>query len=211
MKQKKHMNVKLSKGQRVRAGSPSDIAHVMRTILLRDNLVGREREHFWVVGLDASRYIQYVELISLGTKTSTPAEPVEVFKWALQKGVSSIILCHSHSTHHLTPSTADKFVTERMLKVGVFIGIVVEDHIIINSKNDSYLSFSEVGLLDELKKGPSIGSDGKDDEQVALLKALAVNDAVIGIIKEMKKKRIPVKTIAAITKMPIEIIRKTKP
>ena len=46
------MNVKLFKDQKIKVKEASDIALIMQTILKRDNKLSREREHFWIVGLD---------------------------------------------------------------------------------------------------------------------------------------------------------------
>ena len=42
----------------------------MQKVLLRENRVGRAKEHFWVMGLATSHEIAYIELVSLGTLLS---------------------------------------------------------------------------------------------------------------------------------------------
>jgi DNA repair protein RadC len=45
------MNVKLSKEQKIKVTNPNDIFLIMQQILMRENKIGRDQEHFWIVGL----------------------------------------------------------------------------------------------------------------------------------------------------------------
>lgn len=44
---------------------------------------------------------------------------------------SSIILVHNHPSGDLTPSAADRDVTDRLKKCGEIMGIQVIDHIVV--------------------------------------------------------------------------------
>jgi DNA repair protein RadC len=145
------MNIKLTKQQRIRFTSSADIAKIMKQILLRDNKISREREHFWVVGLDAAYYVSYVELISLGTTKATLVDPLEVFSLALQKRLRGIFLVHNHPGK-TAYSSADEMLTDQLLQVAKMVNLEVFDHIIISSKTDEFYSFDETGLLDRLRK-----------------------------------------------------------
>jgi len=90
------MNVKLSQAQKIKLASSADIYKVMQQILLRENKIDRYKEHFWTIGLDNAHRILYVELVSLGTTTSAPAEPMQVFRVAVLKGAVRIVLVHNH-------------------------------------------------------------------------------------------------------------------
>jgi DNA repair protein RadC len=190
------MNIKLNREQKVRVKNAKDIAFIMRQILLRDNKNGREREHFWVVGLDAASYIQYVELIALGTKTNVPVEPVEVFKWAIQKGVHTIILCHSHPSYSTKPSVSDKVVTDRLIQVGFFVGVPVADHIIINAKNNRYLSFETAGIMRQLKRD-SLWM--LPDNRIEIERLTGKTEAINEMISELLKKKVSADVIKLAT------------
>ena len=65
-----------------------DIYKIMQQILLRENKIGRSKEHFWVVCLSYSNRILLIELISLGTMKKSIVDPTEIFSFALQKRAS---------------------------------------------------------------------------------------------------------------------------
>ena len=144
------MNVKLTKAEKIRILNSDDLYGIMQRILLRENKIDRNREHFWVVGLENNYRILFIELISKGTVNKTLVEPMEVFSLALQKRAASIILCHNHPSGELTPSDPDKDITDRLIQVGKIVKTPVTDHLIISEK--SFLSFLDTGLLDILKK-----------------------------------------------------------
>ena len=79
------MNVRLTKDQKVKLGSPEDIYSIMQQTLLRESRIGREKEHFWVIGLAISNKISYIELISLGSISEVIVNPLEVFNLAVRK------------------------------------------------------------------------------------------------------------------------------
>jgi DNA repair protein RadC len=68
----------------------------MQQILLREDKIDQNREHFWVIGLANNNRILFIELVSLGTVNRTLVEPMEVYSLALQKRAVKIILCHNH-------------------------------------------------------------------------------------------------------------------
>ena len=112
------MNVRLTKAQKIKIANSDDVFAVMRQILRRENRLGRNKEHFWVIGCANNHQILYIELVSLGSLTATIAEPMDVFSWALQKRCVRLILVHNHPSGALQPSRADKEITDRMIQVG---------------------------------------------------------------------------------------------
>src|SRR5690606_20399471 len=144
------MDIKLSESEKIKILNSDDLYGIMQRILLRENKIDRNREHFWVIGLENNNRILFIELISLGTVNKTLAEPMEVFSLALQKRAVKIILCHNHPSGELEPSEGDKNLTDRLIQVGIIVNTEVLDHLIISEK--SYISFTDVGLMDTLKK-----------------------------------------------------------
>jgi hypothetical protein len=69
-----------------------DIYKIMQQILLRENKIGRGKEHFWVVCLSHIDRIMLIELLGLGTENSTVVDPTEVFSFALQKLAKKLII-----------------------------------------------------------------------------------------------------------------------
>ena len=139
------MNVRLSKSQKVEIGSPEDIYDIMRQVLMRESRVGREKEHFWVIGLAVSNKISYIELVSLGSVSTAIVNPLEVFNLAVRKKSPKIILVHNHPSGNLKPSPEDIAITKNIVAGGKVLTIEVLDHLII-SEDGSY-SFAGNDLL----------------------------------------------------------------
>jgi len=121
------MNVRLTKNQKIKIGSPEDIYSIMQQVLLRESRIAREKEHFWVIGL------------------ATSVNPLEVFNLAVRKKSPKIILVHNHPSGNLEPSTADKDITNNIIEGGKTLTIEILDHLVISA--ESYYSFAENGLL----------------------------------------------------------------
>lgn len=63
------------------------------------------------------------------------------------KGLSTgIIISHNHPSGMLTPSEADKNLTEQLRKAAELFGIKVLDHVIV-TPYDTFFSFTEEGLM----------------------------------------------------------------
>lgn len=144
------MRIKLTETQKIKLLNADDVYSVMQKVLLRENKIERDKEHFWIIGLAQNNKMLYIELISLGTINQTLVDPMEVFSIALQKRSVKIILVHNHPSGELGPSTQDKDTTDRLIQVGKIVNVEVHDHLIISEK--SYLSFLNIGLFQELQK-----------------------------------------------------------
>lgn len=144
------MNVRLSKDQKIKVLNADDLYSIMQQILMRENKIRRNQEHFWVVGLDNQNKILFIELIGLGRVNRVGANPPDVFRMGIYKLAVSMVLVHNHPSGNLEPSQADKDFTDRLLKVGQLINIEVLDHLIITE--ESFTSFANEGIIRELKR-----------------------------------------------------------
>lgn len=143
------MNVPLSNEEKIKILNGDDLYGIMQRVLLREEKIDRNKEHFWIIGLENNNRMLFIELVSLGSVNATIAEPMEVFSFALQKQAVKIILVHNHPSGELTPSEQDKDQTDRFIQVGIIVNVPVLDHFIISER--SYYSFEVSGLLDQLK------------------------------------------------------------
>ncbi len=75
--------------------------------MLRENKIGRNQEHFWVIGLDNQNKILFIELIGLGTVNRVNANPSDVFRMGIYKLAVKMILVHNNPSGNLSPSDAD--------------------------------------------------------------------------------------------------------
>lgn len=207
------MNVKLTATQKIKVLNSLDIYYIMQQVLLRENKIDRNKEHFWIIGLANNNKILYIELISLGTINATIVAPMEVFSFALQKRTVQIILVHNHPSGELLPSKDDKQITDHLIQIGKFLQIPVIDHLIISEKK--YYSFADSGLLAELEQSKQYVLPYKELERVKEeARSIERNKQRTEIAKELKAKAMDIKTIASITKLSeaeIKQIKVTKP
>jgi DNA repair protein RadC len=207
------MNVKLRTTQKIKVISSQDIYKIMQQILLRENKIDRNKEHLWTVGLDHAQRILYVELISLGTSTSAPVEPMQVYRIAVQKAAASLIVVHNHPSGEVQPSDEDIVITDRLLQVGKILGIELTDHLVISE--NSYNSFADTGLLNTIslstKFVPSYKKViliKKEAEQIG--KEKGEKSKAITIAIELKDRGMDTSTIAIVTGLSIAEIEKLK-
>lgn len=144
------MNIKLADKDKIKVGNPDDLYAIMQRILLRENNIDREKEHFWIVGMNMAGVILYIELISMGSVRATTVEPMNVFRVAVLKGACRVIAVHNHPSGDLKPSEEDKDLTDRLIQVGMILAITLEDHLIINPS--TYMTFKRTGLMGVLEK-----------------------------------------------------------
>ncbi len=157
------MRVKLTKEQKIQVLNSRDIALIMQQVLMRENKIGRSKEHFWVVCLSNSNRILLIELISLGNAKKSIVDPTEIFSFALQKRAVKLIMVHNHPSGELQPSPDDEDITDRMYQVGLFLDLPVLDHLIISE--ESYYSFVDTGLLLKLSKSKKYVLKYKKEEE----------------------------------------------
>lgn len=204
------MNIRLRKEQKIQLDNSADVYTIMQQILLRQQRIDRNREHFWTIGLSADNSILYIELVSMGSVNRAIAEPMEVFSFALQKRAVKIILVHNHPSGSLIPGTTDKDTTDRLVQTGNIVNLPVIDHLIITEK--SYYSFDESGLLDMIRAStkyvpPYILADRK----VAELKEEAKQDKAIEMAKAMKQKGYSIEEIRELTGLTKQAVQRLKP
>lgn len=206
------MNVSISRKNKITVVGSGDIFPVMQDILIHENHVDREKEHFWIIGLNAGNTILFIELVALGGAKTINIEPMNVFRVSVLKGAITVILVHNHPSNTLKPTDADKDLTDRLIQVGKILDIQVIDHLIITTK--SYMSFNEIGLIDELAKSikwtptyvvaEQIRKEEKKIRQEAIqterTKAKADKEkAIKNIAKTMKKNSEPIEKIIEYT------------
>lgn len=144
------MDIKLTKHDKRYIEGTDDVYSIMQRVLLRDNQIDQEKEHLWMIGMNQAGYILYIELIALGSYKSVDVEPMNVFRVAVMKNASRVILVHNHPSGSLTPSEADKDITDRLIQVSHILNIDLIDHLIITPK--TYISFRSTKLMDELEQ-----------------------------------------------------------
>ncbi|EQQ29684.1 JAB domain-containing protein [Escherichia coli] len=121
------------------------------------NMAGLEREEFRVLYLNNQNQLiagetlftgnQLIagETLFTGTINRTEVHPREVIKRALYHNAAAVVLAHNHPSGEVTPSKADRLITERLVQALALVDIRVPDHLIVGG--NQVFSFAEHGLL----------------------------------------------------------------
>nr|VFJ62158.1 MAG: DNA repair protein RadC [Candidatus Kentron sp. DK] len=142
------MDIKITEHEKIRVVDGQDIYGIMRKILLREEEIDREKEHFWMVGLDVSRRLLFIELVVIGGAYHANVKPAEAFRVAVWKNAYSVVLVHNHPAGEIRPSDEDKDLTDHLIQVGRILNIHVVDHLIIAP--ETFFSFEITGLMAKL-------------------------------------------------------------
>ncbi len=109
--------------------SPKDIW------LLCADIKDSKKEHLVAFYLDTQNRLMERQIISVGTLDSSLVHPREVFEPAIRLHASSIIVAHNHPSNKTDPSLQDIEVTKRLKQAGEILGVDLQDHVIISSKD----------------------------------------------------------------------------
>ena len=140
-----NMVVKPRKGQKIICNGSKQIYKIVWGLIKAMQPFDRDKEHFFVIGINRAYCMRYIDHVSTGTMHGTIAEPREVFRNGIHLGASCIILVHNHPSGSLIPSKMDIKVTKELVKAGKLLKIEIIDHIIVSS--EGYYSFSDEGQL----------------------------------------------------------------
>lgn len=102
-------------------------------------------EEFWILYLNNSNKVILKSQLSKGGITGTLVDVRLVLKTALEVGAIGLILAHNHPSGTLSPSNADKEITEKLKLAAKSLDINVLDHLIITEK--TYFSFADESLI----------------------------------------------------------------
>lgn len=197
-----NMEIKFGKNDKKFIEGTEDVFNIMQKVLLRDDKIDRDKEHFWILGLNEAGFILYIELIALGSVREVPVEPMNVFRVAIMKNATRLIAVHNHPSGRLTPSNEDRDITDRLIQVGKILNIALVDHLIITPEN--YLSFRQLQLMTELEKSlkyvPNyqIAKQIRKQEQAIAKQKLAVEKDKTKAAKEAEKRAKTQTTLLAI-------------
>jgi DNA repair protein RadC len=100
-----------------------------------------DRECVWILHLNSQNRILDKELVSMGTDNHSALRAREVFRGALIRGSSAIIIVHNHPSDTAEPSTADEKCSCRLLEAANILGLPILDFVVI--AKSGYTSFLE--------------------------------------------------------------------
>ena len=125
--------------ERPAVNSPADAA-----ALVAYEMSALEQEHLRVILLDRrNRVLETVEVYK-GSVNSSQVRVGEVFKEAIRKNASALIVVHNHPSGDPTPSPDDVAVTRAIVQAGKLLDLEVLDHMVIGQGR--WVSMKERGL-----------------------------------------------------------------
>ncbi len=119
--------------------SPEDAAN-----LVRYEMAALEEEHLRVILLDTRNHILDIQEVYQGSANASQVRVGEVFKAAIRRNATAVIIVHNHPSGDATPSPDDLAVTRACVEAGKLLDIDVLDHLVIGQGR--YVSMKERGL-----------------------------------------------------------------
>jgi DNA repair protein RadC len=119
--------------------TPADAAE-----LVQFEMAALDQEELRVVLLDTRNKVLQIETLYRGSVNSSQVRVAEIFKTAIRRNASNLIVVHNHPSGDPTPSPDDVALTRAILQAGELLDIKLLDHIIIGSAR--FVSLKERGL-----------------------------------------------------------------
>ena len=119
--------------------SPDDAAE-----LVRYEMSALEQEHLRVLLLDTRNHVLGTVEIYHGSVNTSQVRVGEVFKAAIRRNATAVIMVHNHPSGDPTPSPDDLAVTRACVQAGKLLDVEVLDHLVIGQGR--YVSMKERGL-----------------------------------------------------------------
>lgn len=113
---------------------------------LRNRIGHKSQETFCAIFLNNKTEMISDEVMFVGGITSTVVDQRSLFRRALERNATKLIIGHNHPSGNLRPSRGDEMVTKRCFQAGEILNVQLVDHIIVGPGRD-YYSFADEGLM----------------------------------------------------------------
>ena len=125
--------------ERPTINSPADAA-----ALVQYEMSALEQEHLRVLLMDTRNHVLDISEIYSGSVNMSQVRVGEVFKAAIRRNATAVIVVHNHPSGDPTPSPDDVAVTRAFVQAGKLVDVDVLDHLIIG--RGRFTSMKERGL-----------------------------------------------------------------
>lgn len=140
------VSIRLVKDAPLRSEYPIRCPHDA-VALIGEQLCEMDKEVVCVINLRTDCTPINCSLVSIGTVNESLVHPREMLKSSILSNASSMLIVHNHPSGRLSPSQQDCMMTDRMIKMCEYMGIPLQDHIIVAGDNSQFFSFKEKGLM----------------------------------------------------------------
>jgi DNA repair protein RadC len=127
----------------LRIKSSNDAYQILKNLFSEETI--QLQEQFVVIYLNTACKVIGSYQLSTGGLRGAIADVRLILYIALKTLATGIILAHKHPSGNLSPSEADKLITNKIQQAGKLMVIKVLDHIILS--NDGFYSFTDEGIL----------------------------------------------------------------
>jgi DNA repair protein RadC len=127
-----------------RLDAPDAVVELARDLLRECD---DDKEHFWVILLNAQNHYLLCHMVSTGTQSATLVHPREVLGPALREGAAALILVHNHPSWDPTPSAEDMRLTRQLVEAAQLMDLKIHDHVILGNGSDAWVSLAGRGLI----------------------------------------------------------------
>jgi DNA repair protein RadC len=103
-----------------------------------------EQEELRIMLLDTRNRVTHIETVYRGSVNSSQVRIAEIFKAAIRRNATNLIVIHNHPSGDPTPSPDDVAITRAILQAGELLDVKLLDHIIVG--NGRFVSLKERGL-----------------------------------------------------------------
>lgn len=117
--------------------SPSDAAQFLAALIGNS-----EQELFVVLCLDTRNRVIANDILYKGTVNTSLVRTAEVFRGAIRRNSTGVIISHNHPSGDPEPSPEDINLTRRLVDAGKLLEVDILDHIVVGSFN-RYMSMRE--------------------------------------------------------------------
>jgi len=135
-------------GHRLQSSPPEQHIIISKPVqaadLVKYNMQALEYEQLQVILLDTRNQVLEIKEVYRGSVNTAQVRAADVFKAAVRKNATALIVVHNHPSGDPTPSPDDVAVTRELVKAGELIDVKVLDHIIIG--RGQHVSMKERGL-----------------------------------------------------------------
>jgi DNA repair protein RadC len=95
------------KDSKLQVHGSDEVAKIFQDILALEDKIDQEKEHYYVMHLNVRSQVMMVELVTVGTLSSSLVHSRETFRRAVIAGSASIIIAHNHPSGEVNPSDED--------------------------------------------------------------------------------------------------------
>jgi DNA repair protein RadC len=125
--------------ERPTINSPADAA-----ALVQYEMSALEQEHLRVLLLDTKNHVLDIVEVYRGSVNMSQVRVGEVFKAAIRRNATAVIVIHNHPSGDPTPSPDDVAVTRAIVQAGKLLDVEALDHLVIGQGR--WVSLKERGL-----------------------------------------------------------------